>query len=322
MERGGGNEMDNSGANAGRVLSLNVSEEKGTIKNPVDSAIVNMHGIKDDAHAGNWHRQVSLLASEKVREFEKELGQPIKPGEFGENITTVGVPLEKVAVLDKIQVGDVLFEVTQIGKYCHGDGCAIFQAVKKCVMPSDGIFCRVLEGGDLTNGDAVTWQPKVRKFRVVTLSDRAARGEYKDLSGPRIRALLGDHFTNSRWQLEISSTILPDDVQLLRQELVRCREEGIDFVITTGGTGIGPRDITVDVVEDLAERTVPGIMEHIRVTCGSRNPNALLSRGVVGILGGTVVYTLPGSVKAVNEYMSEITKTLEHLFKMLHGIGH
>jgi molybdopterin adenylyltransferase len=322
MERGGGNQMEDNGVIGGRVLSLNVSEEKGTIKTPVDSANVNMHGIKDDAHAGNWHRQVSLLASEKVREFEKELGQTIKPGEFGENITTVGVPLEKVAVMDEIQVGDVLLEVTQIGKHCHGDGCAIFQAVQKCVMPSDGIFCRVLEVGDLSNGDVVTWQPKVRKFRVVTLSDRAARGEYKDLSGPRIRAVLNEHFSESRWQTDISSTVLPDDVQLLRQELVRCREQNVDFVFTTGGTGIGPRDITVDVVEDLADRTVPGIMEYIRVTCGARNPNALLSRGVVGILGGTVVYTLPGSVKAVNEYMSELTKTLEHLFKMLHGIGH
>lgn len=322
MGRGGEKVMKEDAGRIGRVLSLNVSEEKGTIKTPVDTGIVNMHGIKGDAHSGNWHRQVSLLASEKVREFEVELGQGIKPGEFGENLTTEGVPLEQVAVLDEIRVGSVLLEVTQIGKHCHGDGCAIFQAVQKCVMPSDGIFCRVLEGGEISTGDAVTWQAKVRRFRVVTLSDRAARGEYKDLSGPRIRALLGEHFADSRWQTEISGTILPDDVQLLRQELVRCREQGVDFVITTGGTGIGPRDITVDVVEDLADKTVPGIMEHIRVTSGALNPNALLSRGIVGILGGTVVYTLPGSVRAVNEYMAEITKTLEHLFKMLHGLGH
>ncbi len=314
--------MGNSSGDKGRVISLNVSEDKGTIKTPVNGATVNMHGIKDDAHSGNWHRQVSLLASEKVREFEKELGQAIKPGEFGENLTTQGVPLEKVAVMDKIQVGPVLLEVTQIGKHCHGDGCAIFQAIQKCVMPSDGIFCRVLEGGELAHDDEVTWVPKIRSFRVVTLSDRAARGEYKDLSGPRVRAMLEENFADSRWQTEISGTVLPDDVQLLRQELVRAREQGIDFVFTTGGTGIGPRDITVDVVEDMADRTVPGIMEYIRVTSGARNPNALLSRGVVAILGGTVVYTLPGSVRAVNEYMAEITKTLEHLFKMLHGIGH
>lgn len=311
-----------SESSVGIVLAVSVSETKGTAKTPVDSVVVNMHGIKDDAHAGNWHRQISLLASEKVRDFEKELGRTITPGEFGENITTGGIALERIAVLDRIQVGSVLLEVTQIGKECHGDGCAIFQAVHKCVMPSDGVFCRVLEGGDLESGAAVTWLPRVRKFRVVTLSDRAARGEYKDLSGPLIRSLLEKAFADARWQFEISGTVLPDDVQLLRQELVRCREQGIDFVFTTGGTGIGPRDITVDVVLDMAEKTVPGIMEYIRITSGASNPNALLSRGVVGILGNTVVYTLPGSVRAVNEYMAEITKTLGHLFRMLHGLGH
>ncbi len=79
---------------------------------------------------------------------------------------------------------------------------------------------------------------------------------------------MDDHFAGSRWQTEITGTVLPDDIQLLRQELVRCREQNVDFVLTTGGTGIGPRDVTVDVVEDMADRTVPGIMEYIRVTCG------------------------------------------------------
>jgi molybdopterin adenylyltransferase len=306
----------------GIVLSLNTSTDKGTVKVPTQEAVVNLHGIQGDAHSGNWHRQVSLLAVEKVREFAQELGREIAPGEFGENLTTQGVPLDGVSPLDRIAIGDVVLEVTQIGKKCHGDGCAIFQAVERCVMPSDGVFCRVVQGGAIRVGDPLEWQPRAKRFRVITLSDRASRGEYKDLSGPRIRAMLEEHFTNSRWQIEVSSTILPDDVQLLRQELVKAREGGIDFVITTGGTGVGPRDVTVDVVEDLADKTVPGVMEHIRMKYGASNPNARLSRGVVGICKTTVIYTLPGSVKAVNEYMTEILVTMEHLFKMLHGVGH
>jgi molybdenum cofactor synthesis domain-containing protein len=94
----------------------------------------------------------------------------------------------------------------------------------------------------------------------------------------------------------------------------------MDLIITTGGTGIGPRDITPDVVRPLLTREIPGVMEHIRVKYGMENPKALLSRAVAGAAGKTLVYTLPGSVKAVHEYMTEIIKTLEHTFYMLYGI--
>ncbi len=307
---------------SGRIRSVCISTEKGTVKQPVDAVHVNLHGIAGDAHAGEWHRQVSLLAGEAVDAFAGELGRPLEDGEFAENITTDGIDLDLVAPLDRLRIGEVELEVTQIGKKCHGSTCAIFQAVGKCVMPTRGLFSRVIRGGDVKPGDPVTWIPRKLRVRIVTLSDRASRGEYKDLSGPRIREMVEAHLEGTRWHVEISSVVLPDDVQLLRHELVRCREQGVDFVFTTGGTGVGPRDITVDEVLDLADRTVPGIMEHIRVKYGAVHPNALLSRSVVGILRNTVVYTLPGSVKAVNEYMTEILTTFEHLFLMLHGLGH
>jgi len=93
-----------------------------------------------------------------------------------------------------------------------------------------------------------------------------------------------------------------------------------DLIITTGGTGIGPRDITPEVVKPLLTKEIPGIMEQIRVKYGTKNPRALLSRGVAGAMGNTLIYTLPGSVKAVHEYMAEIVKTMEHTFYMLYGI--
>jgi len=93
-----------------------------------------------------------------------------------------------------------------------------------------------------------------------------------------------------------------------------------DLILTTGGTGIGPRDITVDTVKPMLEKEIPGVMEYIRMKYGSSKPNALLSRGVAGIIGSCLIYTLPGSVRAVEEYMTVITSTLEHTFLMLYGI--
>jgi molybdopterin adenylyltransferase len=93
-------------------------------------------------------------------------------------------------------------------------------------------------------------------------------------------------------------------------------------IFTTGGTGIGPRDITPEVVTEFSDKLVPGIMDHIRMKYGQTIPNALLSRSVAAVKDKTLIYTLPGSVKAVTEYMDEILKTIDHLFKMLNGEGH
>jgi len=124
--------------------------------------------------------------------------------------------------------------------------------------------------------------------------------------------------TAAGWECEIRQSILPDDAVALRAALTEAPT--VDLIITTGGTGIGPRDITPDVVGPLLTKEIPGIMEQIRVKYGTKNPKALLSRGIAGTIGNTLIYTLPGSVKAVHEYMAEIVKTMEHTFYMLYGI--
>jgi len=154
----------------------------------------------------------------------------------------------------------------------------------------------------------------------LTLSDRACRGVYQDKSGPRIIALLNEFFGSTRWRLVIEDYVLPDEADRLRDHLERARRNEVNVVITTGGTGVGPRDITPDVVVPLCDKLVPGIMEHIRLKYGEDKPNALLSRSVAGVMGRTLIYTLPGSVRAVEEYMNEILKTLEHLLLTVHGI--
>ncbi len=157
------------------------------------------------------------------------------------------------------------------------------------------------------------------KASVITLSDRAASGEYEDLSGPKAEEMLEAYFNDIGWQLVTEIIIIPDDRSKLRQ-LIKKYSLDSNIIITTGGTGIGPRDITVDVVKDLIDFEIPGIMNHIRIKYGTEKPNALLSRSVAGIIGSCLIYTLPGSVKAVKEYMTEILKTLQHTIYMQYGI--
>lgn len=303
-----------------KVLSVNISEKRGTIKHPVEAITVTETGLANDAHAGTWHRQVSMLASESIEKFSKEAKRKINFGEFAENITTQGIELVKCHMFDRFQVGEAELELTQIGKECHGTTCAIFQEVGNCVMPKEGIFCRVLKTGTIRPNDEILYLRKVMRVSIVTLSDRASGGIYEDRSGPKIKEILGSFFSGWDHPVEMENTVIPDDEAALRKLLTDYKNSNIDFVFTTGGTGIGERDITVETVSGMLDKQIPGIMELIRVKYGMEKPNALLSRGIAGIMGKTIVYTLPGSVKAVSEYLTEITKTMEHLLFMLHGV--
>lgn len=134
------------------IISVNISEKKGTIKLPVNKIELNLQGVKNDAHAGNWHRQVSLLAEESIKKFEIEAGRKIQFGEFAENITTRGIILHETNPGDKLLIGNTKLEVTQIGKKCHGTNCEIFKQVGNCVMPKEGIFAKVIEPGIIKPG--------------------------------------------------------------------------------------------------------------------------------------------------------------------------
>ncbi|GET32448.1 hypothetical protein PbJCM13498_13110 [Prolixibacter bellariivorans] len=305
------------------VKSVNISEKKGTIKLPVDRIKLDFHGVQGDAHAGSWHRQVSLLGTESIDKFSEEAGRKITFGEFAENITTEGALLYDMRPFDRLVGEHVELEVTQIGKKCHGDNCSIFREVGNCVMPKEGIFARVLKGGHVQKGDVLTYHPRVFRALIITLSDRASKGEYEDKSGPLLAKLLTDFFTDENRKLEVEAIVIPDEGPVLQYRLQEARETGVDMVFTTGGTGIGPRDITPDVVAQMLDKELPGIMEMIRLKYGAEKPNALLSRGVAGVMGRTLVFTLPGSPKAVHEYCAEIFRILNHAFLMLAGIdGH
>lgn len=138
----------------GKIVSLNISADKGVNKEPVESVELAVdHGIKGDAHAGDWHRQVSLLAEESI-DFMRAKGLELEPGAFAENITTIGIDLPKLPIGTRLVSGEVELEVTQIGKKCH-HGCEIFQQVGDCIMPRDGIFAKVLQPGVIHKGDTL-----------------------------------------------------------------------------------------------------------------------------------------------------------------------
>ncbi|MCX5912569.1 MAG: MOSC domain-containing protein [Deltaproteobacteria bacterium] len=139
----------------GKIVAINTSSAKGTRKKNVgQSRLIPDFGIQEDAHAGDWHRQVSLLASESIDKMV-QLGLKVGPGDFAENITTQGLDLLSLPIGTRFRMGaQALLEVTQIGKVCH-TRCAIFYQAGDCVMPKEGIFARVLEGGEIQVGDEI-----------------------------------------------------------------------------------------------------------------------------------------------------------------------
>lgn len=142
----------------GKVLAICISEKKGTQKQPVDSAMfLEDWGIENDAHAGKWHRQVSLLSYEKIEAFRAR-GAEVEFGAFGENLVVEGYDLRTLPLGTRFQIGEVLLELTQIGKECHSH-CQIYQKMGECIMPREGVFTRVLKGGLVKIGDEIMMLP-------------------------------------------------------------------------------------------------------------------------------------------------------------------
>lgn len=303
-----------------KVISVNVSEKKGTVKKAVDQIELCDVGVRNDAHSGKWNRMVSLLGTESFEKFSKDAGRTIEYGEFAENITTEGLVLYETLPLDRFIGEDIELEVTQIGKKCHGSSCAIFQEVGSCVMPKEGIFVRVLKGGDLKAGETFEYKQKVIKIGVITLSDRASQGVYKDASGMEIQKIMAEFFEDKKRPIEFDYQLIPDNAEILTATLQKMVADKCDIVITTGGTGIGPKDLTPDVVLPMLDKEIPGIMDLIRMKYGEIHPSALTSRSVAGVIDQSLVYCLPGSPRAVKEYLEGIKKTLIHSIYMIHTL--
>jgi MOSC domain-containing protein YiiM len=139
----------------GKVIAINISEKKGVPKRTIEQGVFRVdHGLEGDAHAGNWHRQVSLLGNESIEKMKGIGIEGLCTGKFAENITTEGIELWTLPIGTKVQIGETIQEVTQIGKECHTK-CAIFHQVGNCVMPTEGIFTKVLKNGIIKAGDEI-----------------------------------------------------------------------------------------------------------------------------------------------------------------------
>lgn len=306
--------------NKGTVIAVCTSEKKGTQKAEAPCIkLVPDWGIEGDAHACKWHRQVSMLGLEKIKDFRAK-GAEVDFGAFGENIVVEGFDLKSLPVGTRFRVGEALLELTQIGKECHTH-CTIYHQVGDCIMPREGVFCIVIEGGDVKPGDEIELieADPARPFTAawITLSDKGAAGDREDKSGP----LIGEMLTEAGYNV-VEGMLIPDGIEELSKQLIRLADQRqVNVVFTTGGTGFSERDLTPEATITVCDRMAPGIAEAIRAYSMTKTPTAMLSRAEAGIRKKTLIINLPGSPKAVKECLEFLMHPLKHGLEIMLGRG-
>ena len=299
----------------GKINAICISERRGTAKKFVEAAaFITEFGIDGDAHAGDWHRQVSLLGQGEIDAF-KARGAKVEPGAFGENIIAEGFTFKKLPVGTRLKCGDVFFEITQIGKECHAH-CAIYQQVGDCIMPREGVFARVLHGGKISVGDELELSEKIPlDAAIITVSDRGFHGlRDKDLSGDKCEEIL----LAAGYKI-FSRTTLPDVKKFIVDKLIELADAGVGLIVTTGGTGFSIRDVTPEATLEVCTRLAPGIPEAMRNLSMQVTRRAMLSRAVAGIRKRSLIVNLPGSPKAVDECLNFVLPELQHGIEILRG---
>lgn len=302
----------------GTVKAVCTSPARGTEKKNILSArFIADYGIEGDAHAGNWHRQVSLLSYERIAAFNSR-GAAVTDGAFGENLVVEGFDFSALPVGTVFRCNDVVLEITQIGKECH-QHCQIYYRMGECIMPTQGVFARVVHGGTISVGDRMEMFPPSKDrpltAAVLTLSDKGYAGERQDESGPAAAGLL-----RQAGYLVLEQLVLPDEQPLIEKELIRLADSRqIDLIVTTGGTGFSLRDRTPEAALAVSDRNAPGIAEAIRAGSMQITERAMLSRGVSVLRKHSLIVTLPGSPKAVRESLGFILPELAHGLRVLTG---
>ena len=297
----------------GRVASVNSSTDKGERKNPVSEAVlVAGYGMEGDAHAGG-ERQISLLAGESIEKAVAS-GVDLKPGDFGENITTLGIDLRLLTVGSRLMIGDdAILQRSHVGKTCESP-CSIGQRLGDCIMPREGMFAKVVRGGRVAVGDRVE-PTTIKAAAVLTSSDRCAHGETQDKSGPALVDMIGElGFALADYRA------LPDEQSELSEHMRYLADRcAVDLILTTGGTGFSPRDRIPEATLAVLESPASGIAEAIRYEGLRHTPKACLSRAVSGLRGRTLIVNLPGSLKAVEQSIPLLRSILPHALDILRG---
>ncbi|MBM3333232.1 molybdenum cofactor biosynthesis protein [Candidatus Sumerlaeota bacterium] len=304
----------------GSLAYICIGKAKGTGKTAVGEAALRAeHGIEGDAHAGSGHRQVSLLDVADIEEL-KQRGLAVMPGAFGENLGVRDLPFAEIGLGSRLCIGaSAELMISQIGKQCHSP-CAIYAAAGDCIMPRVGLFAKVVSDGRIRQGDAVVVLEKVDRalFQavVLTISDSCSRGEAQDTAGPAVVALLSGPGCFHVYRQKI----LPDEKAAIEGDLRHYADgHSLDLILTVGGTGFSPRDVTPEATRSVIERLAPGLDEAMRAAALKATPLGILSRGVSGIRGATLIVNLPGSTKAAAENLSAILPALPHALAKLRG---
>jgi molybdopterin adenylyltransferase len=217
----------------------------------------------------------------------------------------------------RMRVAGALLEVTQIGKVCH-DRCAIFRQAGDCVMPREGIFVRVLEGGEVMAGDEIRLEKRTLIHgAVLTVSDKGSRGEREDTSGDALEEALRELGASA-----VERAIVPDEADQIAAELRRWADETqVNLILTTGGTGMTTRDVTPEATLAVLDRQAPGFAEAMRAGSLAKTPHAMISRAVSGIRGKTLIINMPGSPRACREQFAMIAPALPHAVEKLLDLG-
>lgn len=295
-----------------------MSEVRGIAKTPVAEIELDAEsGIRGDSHAGAGHRQVSLLADESA-DLMRAKGADVGPGAFGENILTRGLDLKSLPIGTRLHIdGGVLLKVTQIGKECHTP-CAIYAAAGECIMPTEGIFTRVLQGGRVRPGagiEVLADAPALFRAAVLVLSDSRAAGQREDQVIPAVT----ERLAATPCEL-VAAGIVPDDLEGIVAALRDLVAQGdIHLILTSGGTGLAPRDNTPEATRSVIEREAPGIADLLRLRGLTHTPRAALTRGIAGTAGRTLIVNLPGSPRGVREGIDTLLPILPHALETLLG---
>lgn len=295
----------------GIVKAVCISEIRGVAKENVgEGLLIEDHGLEKDAHAGTWHRQVSLLSYEAMENFRAQ-GAPVREGSFGENLLVSGFDFKKYPIGTRFCCGEAVLEITQVGKECH-QGCEIRRQTGDCIMPREGVFAKVIKGGPVGVGDVMTRQLSAA---VLVCSDKGSRGIREDASGPAAVSLL----EHAGYQI-FANEIIPDEQDEIEKKLVEWADERKpDLVFTLGGTGLSGRDVTPEATLHVADRQVPGVAEAIRGYSMQITPRAMFSRGVCVQRRESLIINLPGSPKAVTETLKYLLPNLEHGIRIMRG---
>jgi molybdenum cofactor synthesis domain-containing protein len=260
------------------------------------------------------------LSAEHIQQMRGQGCPELEVGDFGENLVLSGLDLSVVGLGSCIRLGSqVTLSITQIGKVCHAP-CRVYYRAGNCIMPTRGLFARVLQGGDVHVGDAAELVELVPRNRyqvvVLTISDRCSRNEAVDISGPAVAEVARSRLSAHVYGVEV----VPDEASLIAGRLQHYSDgHSIDLVLTVGGTGFSPRDVTPEATREVVERPTPGLDERMRAASQATTSHAILSRGFSGIRGATLIVNLPGSPQAAIENFEAIISALPHGLAKLRG---